>query len=323
MQRATFTLIPTPPYDFALTALHATYGRGRYGADSFEDGVFRRLLDLGGDTLALATVRSTDTMNKPKLAVELQGPSLGKTAVAVAKRQVAWLLDTAHDITHFYRMAKRDPVLRKLVANLHGLHLAHTLSVYEALVLAILGQQISGHVARMLRTLLIQTYGPSLEVGGVTYFAFPRPESLVAAGIDGLRKIKFSGRKSEYIADIATRVASGDLDLEALRTLPDDEAVDALVRIRGVGLWTANWVFIRALGRPDGLPHGDLALQRTLGMLVNGGKAMSADEALAYSERWKPFRSYVTAYLFAAIRTGGVERLTAEGAEDAGKKGRP
>jgi len=82
--------------------------------------------------------------------------------------------------------------------------------------------------------------------------------------------------------------------------------IKILTGIRGVGLWTANWLFIRTLGRSDGFPHSDLALCRTLGRLLNGETPLSPEETLEYSRRWSPFRSYVTAYLFAAMRSGYV-----------------
>ena len=80
--------------------------------------------------------------------------------------------------------------------------------------------------------------------------------------------------------------------------------VERLTAIRGVGPWTAHWLLISALGETDGFPSGDLALQRTMGRLVTGGPPMPAAEALAYSERWSPHRSYVTTYLFASTRAG-------------------
>ncbi len=303
MERAQFSIDPVPPYSFELTAAYATYFRGQYGADSFQGGVFRRLLDLRG-TLALATVYSLGTVDQPRLGVVLTAPRLGQEEVAEAQRQVAWLLGTEQDLTPFYRMALQDGALAPLARGFRGLHIPHTGSVYEALVLAILGQQISSHVARILRTLLIQTYGAQVQLEGVTYHAFPRPEALMEAGLDGLRAIKFSTRKAQYILDIATRVASGDLDLESLHSRPDDEVMRTLTSIRGVGPWTVQWLLIRALGRRDGFPHGDLALQRSLGMLVNGGTPLSAAQALEYSRRWSPYRSYVTTYIFAASRSG-------------------
>ena len=132
------------------------------------------------------------------------------------------------------------------------------------------------------------------------------PGDLIAAGVDRLRALGFSARKSQYIADISARVASGQLDLEGLQTQSDEEVTQILTDIRGVGLWTTSWLFIRALGRTDGFPHGDLALCRILGQLLNAGTPLRPEEALEYSHRWAPFRSYVTAYLFAAVRLGYV-----------------
>ena len=142
--------------------------------------------------------------------------------------------------------------------------------------------------------------------------------------IDGLRQIKFSRRKSEYISDISKPVASGALDLECLRHQPAEDVVKLLTKIRGIGPWTAHWLLIRALGYSDGFPHGDLAMERMMGMLVNGStdssspsspmsSPMTSTEASAFTERWSPFRSYVTTYIFGAGRSGRFEELVKGG----------
>ena len=314
MDRSVVTIAPTPPYDFDLTAAYATYFRGQYGAEIYQEGIFRRLLDCRGHP-CLVTVRSLGRVVSPLLevAIEKVDTGLDDDLISQVKRQVAWIFGTDQNLAPFNRMAMNDPVAGPLVRGLKGLHIPHTASVNEALVLAILGQQISSHVARVVRTLLIETYGPSAEMRGVPYHAFPRPEAILEAGVEGLRAMKFSGRKAEYITDIAARVASGEMDLEGLRHQPDEEVVRTLMSIRGVGLWTAQWLLIRALGRPDGFPHGDLALQRLLGLLVSGGPPLSPEEALDYSRRWSPFRSYVTTYLFAAARSGRFTSLSRAG----------
>jgi DNA-3-methyladenine glycosylase II len=252
------------------------------------------------------SVRSLGTVDAPRLELQIEttDASLDSTLRSEVEQQVAWILGTDQDVTPFHGMARRDRALCPLVEALRGLHLPHTGSVYEALVLAILGQQVSSHVARIIRTLVVETYGRSADVSGVTYHAFPHPETMAAAGVAGLRAVKLSTRKAEYITGIATRVASGEFDLERLRHQSDEEVVDLLRGIRGVGLWTAQWLLIRAFGRTDGFPHGDLALRRSLGTLVNAGRPFGPHEALEYSRRWAPFRSYVTTYLFAAVRSG-------------------
>ena len=74
-----------------------------------------------------------------------------------------------------------------------------------------------------------------------------------------------------------------------------------------MGPWTAHWLLIRAFDRPDGFPDGDLAIQRSLGALYNGGERLTADEAVALSARWRPYRSYLVTYMFAAARRGLIQ----------------
>lgn len=308
MERVVILLRPKPPYNFDITASYATYFRGRYGTESYDDGVFRRLLEIDG-SLYLTSVRSIGTLNSPNLEVELLANNISSDTVDRASQQVAWILGIDEDLNLFYDVAAEDQTLAPIVWVFRGLHVPHTASVYEGLTLAILGQQISSHVARMLRTQLIEAYGPSLEVGGCIYYAFPPAGVLVTAGVPGLRAIKFSTRKSEYIADIAARVTSRELGFETLHNQPDDEVIRFLTGIRGAGEWTTQWLLIRSFGRSDGFPYGDLALQRTLGLLVGEGNTFSPHQALEYSRRWSPFRSYVTTYLFAALRSGFLSDL--------------
>ena len=292
---------PRPPYDFALTAGYVTHFERRYAAESFEDGVYRRLLDLDG-RVALASARSAGDRDAPRVGVSLRGEGLDAADADLARAQLALLLGTEDDVRPFYEMARADGLLAPRVEALYGLHVPQAASVYEALTLSIVGQQISAQVARVLRGLIIETFGRRADFGGESFYAFPRPDAVAAASIDDLRALKLSQRKAEYVLGVSKSVASGELDLEGLRGLPAGEVVDRLTAIRGVGPWTAHWLLISALGEPDGFPSGDLALQRTMGTLVGGDAPMAAGEALAYSERWSPHRSYVTTYLFASTR---------------------
>ena len=156
-------------------------------------------------------------------------------------------------------------------------------------------------------TCLVDTLGKVVSVNGVDYRTFPSPAAIAEAGIDELRGMKLSARKAEYISDIAQSVASGSLDLDALAALPDESIVEELVKLRGVGPWTAHWLLIRAFDRPDGFPGGDLAIQRSLGALYNGGRRLTEGEAVELSARWRPYRSYLVTYMFAAARQGLIQ----------------
>jgi DNA-3-methyladenine glycosylase II len=303
MEKAYTTIRPVPPFDFELTAGYHTYFQGRYGTDSLTDGVYRRLLDLDG-TLVLASVSSAGDMDNPLLDLELQGDSLGPAFVEQAAQRVSWLLGVGQDLAPFYDMAGKDAILAGMTERFNGLHLPHTSSVFEALVLAIMGQQISTHVARVIRGLFIETHGPRLTIDGETYYAFPRPETLAAQSVDDLRQLKLSQRKAEYVHGIACAALEDPTGMEGLHRLSDEEVIKQTVALRGVGAWTAQWLLIRALGRPDALPLGDLALRRVVSRMYFNGEEVNDRQVEDFAERWRPWRTYATVYMFTSMRTG-------------------
>ena len=303
---ATHTFEPQAPYDFYASASFAVYGRSRYAADTWQDGVFSRGLEVGGKSVALR-IRSVGETERPRLEIKLTGDELTSeeqsTVVDVAARSVG---AQGNPLAFYQSLDGRDP-MSDFVGQLIGLGIPQAASVFEALVLSILGQQISNEVARVLRDLLVDTLGRAISVEGLEYWVFPSPSAIAEAGTEVLRGIKFSARKAEYIVDIAGSVNSGDLDLEALTGLPDELIVEDLVKLRGVGPWTAHWLLIRAFDRPDGFPEGDLAVQRSLGALYNGGTRLTPEEAVELSAKWRPYRSYLVTYMFAAARQGLIQ----------------
>ena len=301
--RATLRLHPVAPFDFELTAGYHTYFQARSGADSMDGGVYRRLLDLDGK-LALASVSSAGSIDYPEVAVELRGDALIDADSALAASQLQWMLGCEQDLAPFYDLAESDPSISGLAKKFRGLHLPRTATLFESLVLAILGQQISASVARAMRLLMIERFGEQAEFDGVTYFAFPRPEAIAASTPEELRTLKLTQRKSEYVHGIA--LAALQPEWVELTELPDDEFVSRLVRMRGIGRWTAQWALVRGLARPDALPLGDLALRRGVSRLFRDGEAVTDSEVEQLAERWRPWRSYATAYLFGAMRSGMV-----------------
>jgi DNA-3-methyladenine glycosylase II len=302
MLTRTATLTPVAPFDFEKTARYATHGGGDDAAQSYDLSRFTRLLEIDGYPI-LATLFSSGSIEAPCLDVTLTANRLSGKWVPRLMDQVSRLLGVDQDLAGFYAMASGDPLLASLVTQLRGLHLPQTNSIHESIVQSIIGQQISAKVARMVRSLLVQMYGATLTVDGATYHGFPSPQALVAAGVQGLREVKLSQRKAEYIVDISRAVVSGMLNLEDLRMLHDDEVVDQVVKLRGVGTWTAQWLLVNALGREDGFPSGDLMLQKIL-VAAGANPVMDRDAALRYSTRWSPYRSYATIYLFAGLQSG-------------------
>ena len=309
MTTQTIVIRPKPPFDFDSTAENQPYFRK--GQDSSTD-LYRRLLDLG-EKLALASVVFNGQVDAPELKVTLRGDGLTGPDIELAKSQVERLLGTEQDLRPFYEFSEGDPVMSNLAKAFYGMHQTMSLSVFETIGQAILGQQLSASVARVIRALLVETYGPRLEVDGEIHYAFPRPEAIAAASVEELRGLKLSQRKAEYLHGLALAELAAPGGLDRVNELDDGEVVKEVTSLRGVGMWSAQWVLSRALGRPDAFPVGDLALRRIVSQLYFGGEALTDGELGEFSQRWSPFRSLATTYLFAALRTGRGQDITASG----------
>ena len=303
MPQQTLVIQPTPPFDFDLTASYHTSYRSYFGNPEFEDGIYRQVIESDGRAF-LASVSSGGSTESPKLEVRLECEQGDPAVAEIAAQKVAWTLGTRTQLEDFYAMADEDPALSKYTRQLYGLHPTHTSSIFEAIVVAITGQQIAAGVARTIRSLLVQEYGRQITIGSQVYNLFPTPESLASAGAGELRNMKLSTRKAEYIADLASKVASGELDLEALHDLEDGEIEEQLLRLRGIGKWTVQWLQIVAMDRHDAFPSGDLALRRFVSFLYLEGQPIDEAKVEEFSQRWYPYRSLITVYLFAAARMG-------------------
>ena len=299
-------ILPTPAiFDFDQTAAHQTSYRGVAGADVYEDGVYYRVIRDGrairdGGRVLVVAVREAARGG----ALEVSLPDGASDAdLGYAAEVMSRMLGFDADLDGFYAASASDPVMAAATKAMRGLRPARTESVFEALVMAVIGQQISGAVARVIRELLVHTFGTPVEAHGRTLHAFPTPQRLAGATHDELRAVKLSNRKAEYIQDIAAKTLDGTIDDAHLAAMDDEAVVEELVKARGIGRWTAEWMLIRALGRPDVAPAGDLALKRAVSQLyLDGADPSEAELATFMRERWAPYRGLATTYLFANLR---------------------
>ena len=152
---------------------------------------------------------------------------------------------------------------------------------YRTLLRTIVGQQVSVAAAASVWNKL------ETELGEVT------PETLLAADFDTLRACGLSRQKQGYARSLSELVASGELDLDNLPA-DDEEAIAELVRIKGIGRWSAEIYLLFAEGRPDIWPAGDLAIQVGLGRILGLPERPSEKEIRAAAEDWRPHRGAVT-----------------------------
>lgn len=291
--------IPVPePFDFHLTVGHQTHFQGRAGADLYADGTYYRALRRNKDIIVAAAKPTDDG----QLEVRLLSAG-GERELEFASEAMTHLLALNIDLTGFYALLEHDQVLGGAVGQLYGLRPPRAESVFEALVVAIIGQQISANVARVIKDGLMAAYGTPVEAEGHALHAFPLPQSFNNATPDELRALKLSARKAEYIQDTARRTLEGELEVERFVDMDNEEVIAELIKIRGIGRWSAEWMLMRALGRQDVLPAGDLALRKVVQELYfNGATITEAQFAAFGEERWAPYRGLATAYLFSHLR---------------------
>lgn len=199
------------------------------------------------------------------------------------------------------RKLREDPRLAPVLAAHRGLTVLRAADLYEALLIVIIGQQVSVASASAVRRRLQAALGEPFSWDDQVFFTAPRPQRLEEAGMEGLRVLGFSRQKARYVLEVARRAREGELDPARFAGMDDEEAIQHLTAIPGVGRWTAENVLIRGLGRHDVIPAGDLgirvAVQRLLGLAERPGEA----EVRKLAAAWAGCRSYATLYLWATL----------------------
>lgn len=165
-------------------------------------------------------------------------------------------------------------------------------SNFAGMVLHIAAQQISTAVALLLYDRL------AAAIGGV-----PTPEAVLRLDVDRLRELGMSHAKATYLRSLAEAVVSGTLPIDDLGDLTDQQAVDALTRVRGIGPWSAEMFLIHQLHRADILPAGDLGIRMAVQRLDGLEAVPSIDEVRRRGERWAPYRTYASALLWRSLVT--------------------
>jgi DNA-3-methyladenine glycosylase II len=201
-------------------------------------------------------------------------------------------------------LARRDRVMRRLVRSHPGASLKRRSDAFTALARAITGQQISVKAADAIWRRLVAAAAPDQAAR-----AFPRldPARVAALSARELRAAGYSERKAAYLQDLAGHFVTGRLDPRGWRRLDDEALVAALVDVRGVGRWTAEMFLMFHELRPDVLPVDDLGLRKAAGLHYRRGEAIGAADLRELGERWRPWRSAATWYLWRSLDPIAIE----------------
>lgn len=193
-------------------------------------------------------------------------------------------------------LRKADPVLARLIDDRPEfdprawLTELPAMDLFGALLFQVTGQQLSVAATRRTLARIEALFGGRL----------PAPAELLEVDPAKLREAGLSWRKVDTLRDLAERMYDGRLNQNALSSLPDDELMAVLTAIPGIGPWTVQGAMIVALGREDVVLPGDLALRKAIRAAYRLDNLPTPQEVLAIAEKWRPYRSLATSYLFSA-----------------------
>ena len=193
-------------------------------------------------------------------------------------------------------LKRADPVLASVIERVgpcrftprsEGTH-------FEALVRSIVYQQLSGKAAGTIHARLLHVYGDRA----------PRPDELLATPDEELRAVGLSRQKTAYMKDLAVKVHTGAVPLDAIEQLSDDEIIAHLVAVKGIGRWTAQMFLMFRLGRPDVLPELDLGIQNAIRRAYRMRRRVTPRDVLRIGKKWRPHATVASWYLWRSLENG-------------------
>ncbi len=188
-------------------------------------------------------------------------------------------------VNHISRV---DPKLRQLVKKHGPIEFTTGDDPFESLVEAIISQQLNGRAARMI-------FG---KLKALLHTDIIDAPSLHKVSASRLRKVGVSPQKIRYLRDLSSRVVRGKLNLENLKNMPDDEVIQILDEVTGIGPWTAHMFLLFTLGRPDVLPVDDLGIQTSIRNVYSLRQLPDVKRIQKIAKSWHPYCSVASLYLW-------------------------
>jgi DNA-3-methyladenine glycosylase II len=189
-------------------------------------------------------------------------------------------------------LSKVDPQLRILIRTIGKYSIKIRASAFQSLVESIIYQQLTGSAANVIYGRFIKYYNNVM----------PTPMEIISTSdIELKSKVGLSSKKVQYLKDLSTRVVEQKLDLDLLSAMSDEEVINQLIQVKGIGRWTAEMFLIFCLGRPDVLPVTDLGIRKAMQKIYSIPELPKPTEMLAIAQPWRPHRTVATWYLWKSL----------------------
>lgn len=198
-----------------------------------------------------------------------------------------------HKLAH---LSKNDPVLRRVIRAFKLPNRSPRENYFESLVTAIVNQQLSGKAAATILRRFVELFP-----GGAK--KFPTPKAVLKMPVRKMRSAGLSRMKVSFLKDLAKKFLDGTVDVKKMNAWTDEEVIEHLTAVKGIGRWTAEMFLMFSLGRDDVFSYGDLGLRNAIQRLYGLRKHPTPMQAKKISEKWMPYRSLASLYLWASVDT--------------------
>ena len=261
-----------------------------------EGETVRKALRVDDDVVAIEV-----SFEKKKVRIDVLAESLTPVQQEEVIAYVREWFDLDTDLKPFYAMAEKDKLLKDLVQQYYGYRIVGQPDLYEAVTWAMLGQQINVAFAYTLKQRFVEQFGASLQMLDRRYYLFPVPEAVAVLSPDLLLPLQYSRQKAAYTITIAEAFANGTVSKESLKGLPLQEAKERLMKIKGVGNWTANYALMKTFRYPDAFPLEYAGLYNVVKKYKKLDRKPTPDEMKKVFKKYKGWEAYATLYLWKSL----------------------
>lgn len=289
-----FGLRPAAPFRLDLTAW-ALRRRARNIVDRWDGSTYRRVLVID-ETPAEVAVTQVGSCENPRLAVKVAGRITSSTKPTVI-RLLTRMLGLKTKLQPFYTLAAADRRLAPLVEKFRGLKPPQYPTIFEGLVNGVACQQLSLTVGIELLNRLATQCGPPLLFDHAEYYAFPRAKDILKREESTFRHLGFSQSKTCSLLRLSEEIVAGQFSPDRVRLLDNESAVEMLMRLRGIGRWTAEYVLLRGLGRIDTFPGDDVGARKRLASWLGHQSPLEYEDVKRAVQPWYPYAGLVYFHL--------------------------
>ena len=253
-------------------------------------------MHVSNDDFVFSIHCKTDT-----LVIEFLNGQPDEIQKATIVQYVREWFDLDTDLKPFYALARKDPVLNELVKKYRGYRIIGQPDLYESLIWAVLGQQINLAFAYTLKQRFVEKFGETIDVDGDRFYFFPASAIVARLTPEELLTLQFSRQKASYTIGIANAFEERRISKEKLRNLSLAEAKEELVKIKGIGNWTANYALMKTFHYPDAFPLEDAGLHNAIKNQLHLKAKPKIERVKRIFKKYKGWEAYATLYLWKSL----------------------